>query len=164
VNVVASFALEGGGGGPVTDPFDDWASANGLTGGNNGFADNPSGGPFDNGLLWILGSTTPLGYNSYDSLVTATGDGTTGLTFVFNRVDASIGEASISIGYSTDAFENDINTVGPIPTSGTNVDIGNGVLATIVDNGATDTITVVIPASLGNPGGSLYGRLLATEL
>jgi hypothetical protein len=145
-----------------SDPFALWAAANGLTAGvNDGFDDNPSGGPFPNGLLWVLGSDTPLEFNPFESLVTVGADAFDGLTFVFDRLDDSIGVADIHIAVSTD-LEN-FTTVGPVPAAGTDVELGNGVLASVVDGGGTDTLTVVVPAGLGDPHQRLFARMVAVR-
>jgi hypothetical protein len=146
----------------LVDPFASWAAENGLTKGvNDGFDDNPSGGPFDNGLLWILGGASPLEFQSFESLVGLTSDSATGLTFVFERLDESIGEADIHVGFSTEL--DGFTMTGPIPVTGTNVDIGHGVLASIVGGEPCDTISVVVPATLASPNPRLFARLSAIQ-
>jgi hypothetical protein len=144
------------------DPFINWGLLNGLTAGvNDGFDDNPSGGPLPNGLLWILGGSSPLEFQRFDSLVDLTANSAVGLTLVFKRLDESIAEADIHIGFSSDL--DGFTLAGPIPTSGTDLDIGHGVRASITDGAPSDTITVVVPATLESQNLRIFARLLATR-
>lgn len=150
----------------VTDGYQDWATANGLTEGlNDGFDQNPDFDAFTNGLEWILGGTSPLGFESIgfetsgQLLNVESGDG---LVLTFKRVDASVGEATLTVQFAdgldfANGSEVVIGAEGPVgsPPPGVTVDVvGNGP--------AADDVTVTIPGSYADPGGRLFGRLSAT--
>ncbi|MCH7224626.1 hypothetical protein [Haloferula sp. A504] len=151
------------------DPYQDWATGNGLTAGvNDGFDQNPDLDPFENGLEWILGGTTPLGFDQVGigttgELLNMEVDGSRNLIFTFQRIDDSEGEATLKVQFSNDLFVADnhevmIGASGPegVPPSGVTVDV--------VENAdAPDDVTVTIPASYGDPDGRLFGRLEATQ-
>jgi len=149
------------GGGPPADPYGDWAASN-ITaidaGADATFGGNPDGDPFDNGLEWILGGD-PLGFDSTADLLAPTGDATTGLTLEFTREEDSIGEATLTVEFSDDLFDVDIN-MSDVPMSSGTV---NGVTYTINDASDPDSVTANIPASNASSDGKLFGRVGASQ-
>jgi len=145
----------------VSDPYADWAASN-ITaidaGADASFTGNPDGDPFDNGLEWILGGD-PLGFDSTDDLLDPEGDATTGLTLNFTREDDSVGEATLTVEFSDDLFDADINLSDVPATSGT----VNGVTYTIDDSADPDTVIATIPASNASADGKLFGRVAASQ-
>jgi hypothetical protein len=85
-----------------------------------------------------------------------------GLVLTFKRVDASVGEATLTVQFAdgldfANGSEIVIGAEGPVgsPPPGVTVDVvGNGP--------AADDITVTIPATYAGPSGRLFGRLSAT--
>jgi hypothetical protein len=150
----------------ITDGYQGWATSNGLTEGlNDGFDQNPDFDAFSNGLEWILGGTTPIGFEAIgfgthgQLLNVESGDG---LVFTFKRVDASVGEATLTVQFADDMdFVNGNEVV--VGAGGSVGSPPPGVTVDVVGNGsAADDITVTIPASYAGPNGRLFGRLKAT--
>jgi len=149
------------GGAPPADPYADWAASN-ITaidaGADASFTGNPDGDPFDNGLEWILGGD-PLGFDSTADLLAPEGDATTGLTLEFTREDDSVDEATLTVEFSDDLFDVDIN-MSDVPMSSGTV---NGVTYTINDASDPDSVTANIPASNASSDGKLFGRVGASQ-
>lgn len=158
---LSNFALDANGylTASSADPFDDWASENGLDGTPGkeaGFAADPDGDGIPNGLEWILGGV-PLDGKS-GSLITSTATASGGLTLTFTRNEESIGKATLSVEYNSDlgAVWNTV-TIGATSSSE-----ANGVEITVNPTPSPDVITVNIPASNAT-NGKIFGRLKAVK-
>jgi len=159
----AAFNLAAGA--PPSDPYDSWASDSGLDGSpgkEDGFGDDPEGDKLGNGLEWVFDGD-PLGMDAAGSFYQASLNGGGELVLTFPRVDESEGEVEVRVEYSTDMFAGDVRHC-VVPLSGTDVDLGNDVTATIVDNGAAaDTVTIEIGSSNALGTGRLFGRIRANK-
>lgn len=146
--------------GPITDPFDTWATSKGLDGSPGkeaGFHDDPDGDGFANGLEWILGGQ-PLD-GSGAGLIGVAGDAATGLTLTFSREEDSIGEADLFLEYNGTLANPWATTTIGATSSGPDA---NGVAINIDTAPTPDSVTVNIPAS-NALAGKLFGRLKATK-
>jgi hypothetical protein len=136
----------GGGGGT---PYSIWSGGRSFTGDFNGDG-------VDNGMGWILGAANASA-NSLGLLPTP--GRTTGLTLHFKRVH-DMGPAHLYLHYSSDLGEADPWHSVLIPAvSGT---VGGDIGVVVVPGSPTDDVTVTIPSAHA-AGGSLFGRLTATE-
>jgi len=163
--VYAAVAFQPPQGGDGGDNFIFWTEINGLDGSEgfeNGFTDNPEGDSTVNALEWILGGN-PLFAESVSSLIQSSTNLAGDIILTFTRVDDSEVETELTLHYSTDLFETDSRTV-VIPDAGTELDIGDGILVTIVENADDpDDITVLIPGTLST-GSGIYGFIDVSPL
>lgn len=141
----------------AANPYIAWAAAHNLDGSpgfESGFSADPDNDGLSNGLEWILGGD-PLAQDG-SSLVTVTENATTGLTFSFKRLEASIGNAALSVQWDADL-------VGPwtdVPITQAGGSAANGVTVTVNQATTPDSVIVNIPAA-NAAGGKLFGRLRA---
>lgn len=138
----------------IGSAYDAWAATKGLDGSPGkaaGFYDDPEMDGLDNGLEWILGGD-PLVVATTPPVTTTTmpnGD----LKLQFNRLEASIGQATLAVEYSATLATGSWTTV----TIGAT---GGGIVA--IDTAATpDAVTVTIPAA-NAVNGRIFARLKAT--
>jgi len=139
----------GGGGSAYTT----WASTNAPTTGNDP-SDDEDGDGVSNGLEFVLGGT--IGANDLDKLPTVATSGTD-MTFTFVRDETSV-EAStvLTIEVSADLVNWNADS-SPYAVSDTATGpVNPGV--TVVDNGATHTVTLTIPRA---PDTKKFARLKA---
>jgi hypothetical protein len=106
-------------------------------------------------LEWILGGN-PLAADGA-SLVTITGNATTGLTLSFTREEASLGNASLVL-----EWDNDLGgTWTQVPVSQAGGSHADGVTVNVNQAATPDGVTVNVPGSNGLDG-KLFARLRAT--
>ncbi len=142
----------------IGTPYGNWVLSNGLDGTpgfEQGFNADPDNDGTANGLEWILGGN-PLAQDG-SSLVTTTGSATTGLTLTFNRVEASIGNATLTVQWD----DNLDGTWTDVPVTQAGGSYANGVTVGVNQTATPDAVTVVIPAS-NAPNGKVFARLRAT--
>ncbi len=137
--------------------YDTWASANGLTGANNGPGQDPDADGIKNLLEFVL-SGNPLASSTsvLPSLVLTP----TNFVYTFTRRDDSEAEAALQFQWGTTlaSWPNSL-TIG----AGSAPADGNGVTIGVAENGsAPDTITVTVPRT-NEVGGKLFGRVQAVK-
>ncbi|HEY1123601.1 MAG TPA: hypothetical protein VGE67_18430, partial [Haloferula sp.] len=142
----------------VNNPYASWATSKGLDGSpgkDPDFEADPEGDGIANGLEWVLGGN-PLA-SDVASLVTVTGNASSGITLEFNREETSIGMANLVVQWGANL---DFNwTDVPITQAGGSY--ANGVVVSVNQASTPDHVTVTIPAS-NDVGGRLFARLLVT--
>lgn len=145
-------------GAPVGTPFEQWASAKGLTGPAAGFDADPDFDGVSNGIEFVLGgepNPANPGSNSAGLLPTMTTDsGTSELVFVFRRADAAAGLNPVA-EYDTDLAGTWTPAQGGV----------NGVTINETQDGfgaGIDRVEVRIPSSQA-AAGRLFARLAVTE-
>ncbi|BCU78041.1 autotransporter-associated beta strand repeat-containing protein [Luteolibacter sp. LG18] len=133
--------------------YEAWASAQGLTAGNNGRTQDPDGDGVNNAMEFYLG-TNPLA-NASRSLPTMSATPTHYL-FTFKRDDVA---ESLATSQSVEFCDNLHDWTGiPIPATDSGPD-GNGLSVTVVENGsAADDVTVAIPKTFF-VGNGAFARL-----
>ncbi|GAA5117290.1 autotransporter-associated beta strand repeat-containing protein [Luteolibacter yonseiensis] len=137
--------------------YSSWATSKGLTGANNGLAQDPDSDGVSNLLEFYLNGN-PLASDAA-TLVTQSLDATY-LTLAFKRRDdANTDVATQAAQYGSNLSGWTDVTIGAA-SSGPD---GNGVIVDVAANGTDpDSITVRIPRSLA-AGGKLFGRLKVTK-
>lgn len=122
-----------------------------------GFGDDPDGDGLANGLEWILGGN-PLAQDAA-GLVTPQGEAVAGLTLAFTRAKDSLAQTTLVVQWDVGL---DGAWTGQVAIGATSSGPdANGVTVTIDDAGASDLVTVLIPAS-NAPAGRIFARLRAT--
>lgn len=142
---------------PAGSPYTLWAAAAGLDGSvgkEAGFENDPDHDGISNGLEWIVNGN-PLASTASPITTTATA---TGLTFVFNREEDAVGQATLNVEWDAD-LQAPWTTVAIGAASGP---AANGVTVTIDTAASPDQVTVFIPAA-NAVGGKLMARLKATQ-
>ncbi|NDC75307.1 hypothetical protein EBZ70_08495 [bacterium] len=143
--------------GAVTDPYAAWAAGYNFNGGDATASGDPDHDGVSNLLEWVLGGD-PTVADSAAHAVQVVKDATY-LNLVFERSDSSESAVTLEARWGTDL------------TNWTNVTIGassatadaNGVIVTVVENGAAaDNVTVSIPLARAS-GGRLFGTIRATK-
>jgi autotransporter-associated beta strand protein len=138
--------------------FDNWASSNGLTAGNNGPNDDPDNDGIDNLLEFVLGGLPLVSSTDVlpDLVVNATN-----FVFTFNRNDDSEAEVALVFQYGSNLTGWTDVTIGaasaPADINGVIVDVIEGTPAT-----DPDAITVTVPRTQG-VSGKLFGRVKAQK-
>jgi autotransporter-associated beta strand protein len=145
---------------PAGTAYDTWAAANGLdgtAGKETNFDLDPENDGLASGLEWILGGL-PLVRDSGSVLPVETLDGSN-FKLDFTRIDESEAETTLLAQWgSTLTGWNDVTIGGT--NSGPDA---NGVVITVLENGASpDDITVSVPRANAT-NGTLYLRIKATQ-
>ena len=138
----------------ASTPYQTWAGVGGPA-----FTDLNSEG-IAYGMAWMLGAATKTSPSV--GLLPTPVPGGSGLPLHFSRVHDQ-GSATLRVQYSTDLGT--WNTPGvliPASTYGTNLDLGDGITATITSGTPNDDVTVTISNSHA-VGGKLFGHLVASE-
>ena len=139
------------------DPYGTWAATKGLTGANNGKAQDPDGDGVSNLLEYYLGGE-PLAANSAILPKVVAMNATT-VTFGFTRLD----EAEAAFPVQNFQYGSTISGWTPVAIGAGNTTAPGGIVVTVAENAtAPDAITVAIPRALA-AGGKIFGRLQLNE-
>jgi hypothetical protein len=146
----------------VADPYDSWATANGLTGDNNDPENDAENGGIGDGIANVLefilgGDPLAVDPSVLPTLMVDEND----FIFTFERSDDSEVSTTATFQWTTDL---DFSTGSDVAIGA--VDSGpdaDGVTVTVVENGgASDSITVRVPRD-NAVDGKLQGRLQGTR-
>jgi len=136
--------------------FDTWATTtHGLSGAAAAFDADPDNDGLANGLEWILGGNPSM--SSASIAPSATLDASNNFVITFNRLEASITEATLKLEYGSDLT----TWPGQIPIGATSAGPdANGISVSINTVPSPDAVTVTIPAA-NAANGHIFTRLRA---
>jgi fibronectin-binding autotransporter adhesin len=143
--------------GAASDPYAAWAAGYNFNGGDSTVSGDPDNDGFNNLLEWVLAGDPTIS-DAAATGVSVVKDATY-LNLVFDRSDSSESAVTLVARWGTDLSNWTNVTVGAASAAAD----ANGVIVTVVENGAAaDNVTVSIPLARAS-GGRLFGTLRATK-